>query len=47
MSKIDIELQNQTQDISATEMQQEVDRIRTQLQQKEIPQIKQEQGEPK
>ena len=47
MSKIDIELQNQTQDISATEMRQEADSIKTQLQQRETPQIEQEQGEQK
>ena len=47
MSKTDIELQNQTQDISATEMRQEADSIKIQLQQREKPQIEQEQGERK
>lgn len=47
MSRIDIELQNQTQDISATEMRQEADSIKTQLQQRETPQTEQEQGEQK
>lgn len=47
MSKMDIELQNQTLDISATEMRQEADRIKTQLQQRVTPEIEQERGEQK
>ena len=45
MSELDIELQKQTQDVSATEMKQEADNIKIQLQQRENPQIEQEQGE--
>ena len=45
MSELDIELQKQTQDVSATEMKEEADNIKIQLQQRENPQIEQEQGE--
>lgn len=45
MSELDIELQKQTQDVSATEMKEEADNIKKQLQQRENPQIEQEQGE--
>lgn len=45
MSELDIELQKQTQDVSATEMKEEADNIKIQLQQRKNPQIEQEQGE--
>ena len=45
MSRLDIELQEQTQGVSMTEMKQEAESIKTQLQQREPQQIEQEQGE--
>ena len=45
MSELDIELQKQTQDVSAAEMKEEADNIKIQLQQRANPQIEQEQGE--
>ena len=41
ISELDIELQKQTQDVSAVEMMEELDNIKSQLQQTEIPEIEQ------
>lgn len=45
MSRLDIELQEQTQGVSMTEMKQKAESIKTQLQHREPQQIEQEQGE--
>lgn len=42
ISEMDIELQKQTQAVSAVEMMEELDKIKSQLQQREIPEKEQE-----